>query len=139
MESFFGNETPVNWLGVVVSTIVMMVVITLWYSPFLFNKIWVRHSGIRSSDLRRNELRRSYIIFGIMSFVSAYLLGIVAAHASGSVTAILGSVVFIWLFVMMELLNRVLWERDTVALFVLQASRSLVALIAGGAVFLLWS
>jgi hypothetical protein len=138
MEPVPTTLPEVQFLPVIISAVVMMLVGSLWYSSFLFGKAWVRHTGIRATDIRPSETRRGYIVSVFTCLLSAYLLGIIAAHVGQSRTLFCG-VALIWLFVMVEQLNGFLWRRDPLALFLLQAFRSLFALLAGALVFYFWS
>lgn len=120
------NISPVAWL---VAALVIIVVGSLWYSPLMFGKSWARHTGIRSHDLRPSDVRRSYIFAIFNALFLSYLLGIVASHAT-SIPALIASVAFIWLFVMLEQFNSFIWERAAFALFLINAFRSLAALAA---------
>lgn len=139
MDSYFSSLAAVNPWAALTSALAMIVVATLWYSPLMFQRTWVRHSGIRPNDIRPGEMRRNYVLFIVATLIAAYLLGLVATHAGGSIFALGFSVGFVWLFITLEQFNRVLWERDTVSLFLLQSFRSLFSLLAGAAVFLIWS
>ncbi|HXK35039.1 MAG TPA: DUF1761 family protein [Candidatus Paceibacterota bacterium] len=35
-----------NWLAVILAALATMIVGALWYSPFLFGKLWLRYSGV---------------------------------------------------------------------------------------------
>lgn len=121
------NLSPVAWL---VAALVMIVVGSLWYSPFMFGKSWARHTGIRPHDLHPGDVRRSYLFAIFSALFLSYLLGIVASHAT-TLPALILSVVFIWVFVMIEQFNSFIWERAAFALFLINAFRSLAALTAG--------
>lgn len=120
------NLSPVAWI---VAALVILVVGSLWYSPFMFGKSWARHTGIRPHDIHPSDVRRSYIFAVFSALFLSYLLGIVASHAT-SVPALAASVVFIWVFVMIEQFNSFVWERAAFALFLINALRSLAALAA---------
>lgn len=137
MENLIHQLPALNAYAVVASAAVMIAVGSIWYSPFLFGKAWVRHTGIRPNDIRPAEMRRNYLIGAIVALLTAYLLGAMALHIGHSRTLFCGAG-FVWLFVMFEQLSGFLWRRDPFALFLLQAFRSLFSLMAGALVFYLW-
>lgn len=139
MEHYWATLSNVSPVAVVLSAVAMMLVGAFWYSHFLFGKAWMRLSGIRPSDIRPEEARRGYIFSILFSLLTAYLLGVCAAHANGSHHALYGAVGFVWLFILAEQANGFLWEKQPFALFLLQAFRSLFSLLAGATVFLFWS
>ena len=124
-------------LPLIAATAVMVLIGALWYSSLLFGKAWVRHTGIRATDIRAGEKKRGYAVGIITSLAMAYLLGLLVAHSDKG-THLFYGVGFIWFFIIVEQLNGVLWRRDPIALFFLQAFRSLFTLIGGVMVFYLW-
>ncbi len=128
----------VHLLSVAIAAIAMMVVNLLWYSPFLFGKAWTRHTSIRPGDIRPKDARLGTIYTIIASLISAYLLGLLTAH-TGHTRTMLCAVALVWLFIALEKLSNVIWRRDPMALFLLQAFRSLATLTAGSLVFYFWS
>lgn len=130
MDAYSHALTNISLLGWLLSTLAIILVGSLWYSSLMFGKAWMRHTSIRPHDIHPSEVRRSYIMAFVSALFTAYLLGIVTAHAT-SIFALVASIGFIWLFVMFEQLNSFIWERAAFALFVMHAARSLVALLAG--------
>jgi hypothetical protein len=120
----------VSLLAWALSALAIIVIGSLWYSPLLFGKSWARHSNIRASDLPKSELRRNYVLALISAGFHAYLLGLIAMHG-GNMHSLLFGVGFIWVFVMLEQFNGFIWERAPIALVLIHAFRSLVALCAG--------
>lgn len=137
MESSASNLPDVPLLTVAVAAAAMMLVGWLWYSPFLFGKAWVRHSGIRPGDIRPKDAQRGHVFAVIVAFVGAYLLGMLSAHATNLPTLLL-SIVFVWLFIALDQFNSLVWRRDPFSLFLLQAFRSLATLTVGALVFYFW-
>jgi Protein of unknown function (DUF1761) len=77
----WGVLGELNWLAVVVATVVYMVLGALWYSPVLFADAWMRASGVTMPEERPGP--------GIFAFPGiAYLFSSIAtamiAEASGS-------------------------------------------------------
>ena len=130
MEAYTNALTNISALAWGLSTLSIMLVGSLWYSSFMFGKSWTRHTSIRPHDIHPAEVRRGYILAFFTALFTAYLLGIVASHAT-SIPALIASIGFVWLFVMFEQLNSFIWERAPFALFVMHAARSLIALLTG--------
>lgn len=68
----------INWLAVVVATVVSFVLGGLWYGP-LFGKVWMRVSGVDETKLSGGAGR----IFGI-SFVLQFIAAAVLAAFIGA-------------------------------------------------------
>lgn len=133
MDRYTDALTNISVAAWLVAALMILVVGSLWYSSLMFGKSWARHTGIRPHDIRPAEVRRSYIFAIFSALFLSYLLGIVASHAT-SIPALVASVAFIWVFVMLEQFNSFIWERAAFALFLINALRSLAALLAGALV-----
>jgi hypothetical protein len=121
------------------SALVIVIVNSLWYSPLLFGKSFIRHSSVRPGDMPTALQRRNTVIGIITAFLEACLLGLVAMHTENDWHALLKSVGFIWLFIMLQQLKGFTFRREPFALFLLTTFRTLFSLMAGAMVFYGWS
>ncbi len=65
-------DADINILAVISAAVAGMAIGTVWYSPFIFGKIWMAQSGMRPEDMKGRG--RAMVIAAISSFVSAYVL-----------------------------------------------------------------
>ncbi|MBI2641813.1 DUF1761 domain-containing protein, partial [Candidatus Roizmanbacteria bacterium] len=65
---------PVNYVSIVVASVVAMVVGFLWYSPMLFEKQWMKESGVKENNMKKEEAKKGYLIMFVASLVMAYVL-----------------------------------------------------------------
>ena len=136
----------INYLAVVACTLLAMVLGSLWYSPLLFGRIWMRLNKMNPADMGSNKQmqREMAAIYGlqiIFAFLQAYIL----AHfvegwndASGMEVAI-----WVWLgFVIPILAGSVMWTmekwQDKAARFFIQAGYNLVLFTAFGYILGVW-
>jgi hypothetical protein len=129
----------VDLVAVSASALVMLLVTQFWYSASGFSKAWTRHTSVRSSDFSKKETRRVTLISLVLALLTAYLLALTAAHAGENRHLIFLGTGFIWLFIALDHVHAGLKRRDSLALSVLHAFRSLATLMAGSAVFYFWS
>lgn len=89
----------VDYLWVFVAAISQMVLGSLWYSPLLFGKQWMKLVGITEKDMQggKNEMKKAYISSYIVSLVSAYVLAVFIQNL-GIVTAAEGAKLGFWLW-----------------------------------------
>ena len=127
-----------NPFAVMAATVAMLITAWLLISPFLFGRAWIRLSGIRPGDIRPEHARASALIRCVTSFIAAILLGVLTNYAAYDACTVLYSIVFIWIFIMLQQFNGFFWRREPFALFLLVTLRSLLALLAGGLVFIFW-
>jgi hypothetical protein len=138
---------PVNYLAIVASAILMMVIGYLWYGP-LFGKRWTALLGLPSdamSNARTTEAKISYLIMGLAALLMSFILAhaIIFANTYMQITGIVAGMlvgVMNWLgFVVPVSLGTVLWERKPWILWVINAGYYLVVLVIIGAVLAVWT
>lgn len=130
MDKYTQALTNISLLGLFLGAAAIMLVGSLWYSRVMFGKSWARHNQlIRTHMPKASEMGASYFFALLTALATSYLLGVVAGHAT-SPHALFFSILFVWIFIMMEQFNRFIWERAAFALFLINAFRSLAALSA---------
>ncbi len=79
-----------NYLAILVASLVPMVLGFIWYGPMLFQKAWMRESGMTEEKMKGGNMA---VIFGL-SFVLAILLAFfvqfLAIHQTGVVSLVGG-------------------------------------------------
>lgn len=132
----------VNYLAILASGIVMMVLGYLWYGPF-FGKPWMKMVGMTEKEMKGmnpSDMARSY---GLM-FVSALILSFVYAHVliafqSNSIIMALQGAVWTWLgFIATTMFSGVLWMKKPIKLFAIDSGYYLVGLVLIGVLLTLW-
>lgn len=63
----------INYLAVVLATLSSMVVGSVWYTPKVFGKLWMREAGITPSGNAKDAVR-PIVVTLIVSFVTAWVL-----------------------------------------------------------------
>ena len=64
----------VNWLSMVIATILPMVVGFIYYHPKLFGNAWMKTLGITEEDIKKQNMGMTYGIALVMSFLLAFFL-----------------------------------------------------------------
>ncbi len=133
----------VNVWAVLVSAIVVWILGSLWYSPILFGKMWMKLSGFKESDMRKAKKKgmiKEYIIMLVGSFITAYVLAHFVSYTN-STTILDGGVLGAWLwigFIAPIALGMVLWEGKPVKLYLINTGYYLVSLVIMGAILASW-
>lgn len=142
-------EIPINYLAVIVATVVLMPVGFLWFGP-LFSKPWAAHMGM--SDVPQPDgatMAKSMGIFALGNFLIVFVLahtqGVWLAGAWGlspdvsSSTLILNSAGFTWLgFFLPNQMSRVAWEMKKWGLVAINAGFDLVRLAIAATILAYW-
>lgn len=130
MEKYFAIFHDISAVGLIAAACAIILTGTVWYSHLLFGKSWRRLSGIRLGDFSKADVKRGYIFGAIVALIQATLIAIIIEHVQDHWGAILGSIGLVWLFLLLELSHRSIWERQPIALFLLHAFRAFAALLA---------
>lgn len=129
----------VNLLAVLVASVGAFVLGSLWYSPVLFGKKWMKLAGIKP-DKRDKYMILRFLVYFIGQFVMAYVLAhfLIFANAINYIEAI--TVAFwLWLgFIAPITIGGVLWEKKSINLFVLNNAYNLIALGLMSVLLVVW-
>lgn len=61
---------PLNWLTVVASAVVPLIVGFVWYHPKVFGNVWMKESGINADGEQKPNMG---LVFGLTAFLSILL------------------------------------------------------------------
>jgi len=134
---------PINYLAILVASIVSFIIGMLWYSPLLFGKAWIKLMNFSKEDMnkaKKKGMGKTMLLGFIATLVTAYVLSYfinVLRYSSAGDGAVLGFM--IWLgFLATTLLGSVLWEGKPYALYFLNITYHLVNLVILGAILGAW-
>jgi len=67
----------ISLLGIIIGTIFNMALGMLWYSKFLFGRVWVKETGIsmENTGMQKGKMARSYGLTTMAAIITAYVLG----------------------------------------------------------------
>ena len=129
----------VNYLAILVSSVVSFMIGMVWYSPVMYGKAWMKLMGVSDKDKEKSKhdnMGRAFFISFISSLVMFYVLNYLMellGYADAKSGAILGA--WIWLgFFATSMLGSVLWDNKPLTLYLINAFHYLAVLLAGGAI-----
>jgi len=132
------------YLVILISAIISMVLGSLWYSPILFGKQWIKLMGISKKDMEKNKNKgmiKSYIVLFISSLVTIYVLSMFTSLLGAS-TFSQGMMIGFWVwlgFFATTMLGSVLWEKKPFSLYTINVSYHLVNLLIIGGILAVWT
>jgi hypothetical protein len=134
------NFTGVNFLAVLVTAIVQMVLGFLWYGP-LFSKPWMKMMGMKADDMSAGGPSPViYLVPLIGSLVSAYVLALfinaanMATLGGGALIGLLAGVGFVGT----AFGANYLFARRSLQLYLIDAGYPMIGLIIAGAILGAW-
>ena len=135
-------EADINYLAVLVATVVFFALGALWYSPILFAKPFMAAMGKTQEELMEgfNPLR-TYGSEFLARLVTAYVLAHIVIYAGATtIGAGLQTGFGLWLgFVVTSGLATVTFEGRSFVLYALSAGYQLVGLLMMGATLAVWT
>jgi len=131
---------PINYIALLVATIVKGAIGFVWYSPMVFLKPWLQLSGT-SQEGMKGGMGKALAIETLGNFVMAFVL-VHAVHYAGANTIAMGAGVgfFNWLgFVLTIALAGYAYERRPLKLVAINTGYQLVGLLVMGAIVAVWT
>jgi len=134
-------EIQVNYLAVLIASIVPMIIGGLWYSPLLFAKQFMALIGKTEEELKKGfNPARDYGL----SFVSSLVMSFVLAHfvhyaQASTIAGGLQAGFWSWLgFVVTTNSSTVIFEQRKSGLYFLNMGYNLICLLIMGAILAVW-
>jgi len=128
----------VNWWAILVATLINMVIGTLWYSPVLFGKPWMKLVGRKMEDMGNPNV--AYSITTVSALVQTFILANIVRDMSITSPlqgALLG--LLVWLaFAAATTISDTLFANRPWKLWVLNTGYYLAVLIINGALLAVW-
>lgn len=138
-------EVEINYIAIVVGSVLAMAVGALWYGP-LFGKKWLEVIGANAKDLEaREKMKKSAGPLYFVQFVLTLFQVLVLAHLIADTTKVSGIERAIWIwaaFVMPTIAGTAMWNNDSKkvswARFLIQSGYQLVIFIIFGLLLTYW-
>ncbi|MGV7928877.1 MAG: DUF1761 domain-containing protein [Spirochaetota bacterium] len=131
-------ESDINHLAVIAAAIVSMAIGAIWYSPFIFGKVWMIQSGLRPEDMKGKG--RAMTIAAVSALVAAYVLAHfmalldVQSPSRGLVVAF-----WVWLgFVATVMALEMGFGGKSLKAYLIEAGNQLASFLAMAAVLSIW-
>ena len=125
-----GTFTP-NIIAILAAIVFNMLIGSLWYSPLLFGKKWMKLINFTEKDIENGMSPGIIITAIIIALVEGYFINVLQ-NAIG-ITSIMNSLllgVIVWAgFVATTFLNTILYENKPISLYFLNIGHYLVSFI----------
>ncbi len=135
----FDIFTKVNIWAVILAGVSHLIIGSLWYSPLLFGKSWIKLKGFCDEDFKTNKPFWMILTLSFLSAaLSAYLISaVLGPKPNAEFGAIVGAAIAMF-WISMSKLSNVLFENEPVKLFFIHAGFDLVSFVAMGAIIGYW-
>ncbi|HSV97143.1 MAG TPA: DUF1761 domain-containing protein [Spirochaetota bacterium] len=131
-------EADINHLAVLASAIVSMAIGAVWYSPFIFGKIWMAQSGLRPEDMKGKG--RAMAIAAVSALAASYVLAhFVDILDARSLQRGLAVAFWIWLgFVATVMALEMGFAGKSFKAYLIDTGNQLASFLAMGAILSVW-
>jgi len=125
MQYAFQN---LNWLAIFVAAASAFILGSLWYSPLMFAKRWMKETGITEESTKNTNMAKIFGLAFILSIVAAFFLAMfIGPNAGALFGAMAGFMAGLgWVFTFMGI--SYLFEARTLAHFLINSLYSVVSL-----------
>lgn len=141
MEVLLDHISTLNWLAVVVATLLAFAVGAVWYTPALFGKAWMKSIGLKESDTKKANMAKAIILTLVGTFVTAVAIGVLVQVLALN-TVWQGATFGIMIAVAFLATNKVMqaqFELRPLSYNVITSAADVVTLGLMGAILAVWS
>ena len=135
MQNAFQN---LNWLAIIVAAASAFALGSLWYSPVLFVKRWMKESGITEESAKEANMLKLFGLSFLLTIVAAFFLAMfIGADTGAGFGALAGFMAGLgWVFTFMGIIY--LFEKKTLAHFLINSLYSIASLTLMGFIIGIW-
>jgi hypothetical protein len=135
MQNSFQN---LNWLAIIVAAVSSFALGALWYSPLMFVKRWMKESGVTEESAKNANMFKTFGLAFLLSLIASFFLAMfIGANSGPGFGALAGFMAGIgWVFTFMGI--SYLFERKTLAHFLINSLYSVTALTIMGFIIGIW-
>jgi hypothetical protein len=128
-------EVQVNWIAIIVATLVNLVIGGIWYAPKVFGDSWSKIVGLKEEEMKKDapKAMAGALAMGfILAFVLAHVSYVAAEYFNSSLTmSALNSAFWLWLGVgFTTFVTQGLFERRPLKWTLITSSNLLVTMLA---------
>lgn len=143
---FFIEQFDINYWLVLLGVVISVVIGSVWFSPLMFGKLWMRINGVEhksKEELRamQKEMGSAYILQALLSAMQVFAMFLLIELAWPFGFSWVYMVIFLWMgFVIPIQTGDLLWGNTTKGLrvkkFLVNASYQLITMLIIGFVYM---
>ena len=126
----------VNYIALLVASVVGYIIPMIWYAPPLFGKQWMKYAGIKEMKMSPSVMFFGFIITIVFNFVIAWIVSL--ANAATFVQG-MGIGALLWLgFIATSQLDGVLYVKKPLALYWITSIQYLISMAVVAGILAVW-
>jgi hypothetical protein len=129
IENAFQN---LNWFAIVVAAVSAFILGSLWYSPIMFARRWMKESGITEESTKNINMGKLFVLSFLLSLIASFFLALfIGAKAGAGNGALAGFMAGLgWVFTFMGI--SYMFESRTLTHFLINSMYSIISLTMMG-------
>lgn len=128
----------INYLAVLVATLLAFGLGALWYGSPLFGKAWQSEMGLSDEDLQSGNMGMTYGTTFVMAFIAMLFLAILLGPESSWWSGALHGAIVAAAFIATSIATHYLFSQKTMKIFLIDAGYDVVRYALAGAVLGAW-
>lgn len=126
-----------NYLAILVVSLIGYIIGALWYSPLLFAKVWIKLSKAKGIEMKGS----TYILGFISILIFNFVLSIIISY-TGASTFVEGMKMgaLLWVgFIATTLFGGVLYEKMPMKLYLINSIQYLITMLIASGILAIWN
>lgn len=124
----------IDFLTVFVAAVIFILVKMLWYSPYLFGKMWIQIIAVKKKEIRNSYL--GYSLTFLAALILSYFIALIEIYVGASSFwdgVVVGFILWFGFVFPIKLLQ-VIWIKNELKLFLVQNGFLLISFMVMGAI-----
>jgi hypothetical protein len=130
--------TSINWLAVVVATVVAFAIGGLWYSETLFGKAWLEEVGLNEEDVNNANMARTFSGAFVLLFLAITALAALVGTDSSWLGGLYCGLIISVFWIATAYAITYLFEQRSMRLFLINAGYNIVLFAIVGTIIGAW-
>lgn len=130
----------VHEIAVVGTALFMIAIATLWYSPYLFQKQWMKAVGLTESDIENGEslTKRNIVITFVSYVIAVFLIAVAIGYAEIFGLPVQKVAIGLTIGFAALVAGFVVWEQRTLTYYLITVGFSSVFIIGSTCLLFYW-
>lgn len=124
----------INYLAVLIATLLAFGLGALWYGPPLFGKAWQVEMGLSDEDLQSGNMGMTYGTTFVVAFIAMYFLAIFMGPDASFLSGALHGAIIGTVFIATSIATHYLFSQKSLKIFLIDAGYDVVRYALAGAV-----
>lgn len=126
----------VNYIALLVASVVGYIIPMIWYAPPLFGKQWMKYAGIKEMKMSPSVMLFGFIITILFNFAIAWVVSL--ANVTTFING-MGVGALLWLgFIATSQLDGILYAKGPLALYWITSIQYLISMTVVGGILAVW-